>query len=1006
MSHSFRFHLVAALALAAFTVLAAPSALAGSNPVVTSIARLQPGPLTTSDSVTWRVTFNESVTGVDGADFALTTVTGSAAGVISAVSGAGAEYVVAVTALRGIGTLRLDVRASGTGISDHENLALAGGFTFGQSYTHIRSSIPVAWGRNVVGGLGDGTRNDSRVPVTVTTSGVLLGKTVVAVAAGGGHSMALTSDGRVYAWGANDWGQLGITSPSYSKDPIAVPMAGALAGKTVIAIAAGWTHSLALTSDGQIFAWGWNGHGELGNGTKDFVVHPTPGAVITTGVLLGKTVVAIAAGSTGNLALASDGQVYAWGDNILGELGSGSVTEPSEPVAVTTSGVLSGKIVVAIAAGGQNGMALTSEGTICMWGSNYYGQLGIGSADGDSHPAPSPVPPSGVLSGKTVVAIAAGKDHCMALTSEGQVCTWGANRYGQLGNGSTSYYSSPTPQAVLATGALSGRSATAIAAGMGFSQALTSSGAFYTWGDNYYGELGDDSTTDCVVPVAVVTASGTGSALAGRMIYVLSAANCSSYHVVALALPLAVGSAGVPTAGWYGEGDALAFTVNFAQAVNVSTTVGTPRIALTIGSATRYATYASGSGTTALTFSFLVRVGDSDSDGITVASTGVDLNGGSVTDLLGNVVDLALPPLDTSGIRIGGAAPEIITPPGSVTVQSGDPVNLSVVASGSGALAYQWSRGGVPVAGATASTLAFASIGSSEAGLYDVQLFGSSGDTLSAPVVVGVVPSAGQRTAGAVTTRTEWQDVRNPGNGYVYDQFLLTGASGTFTADAGQIARMSYLDDNGSIVQVEMSGAGAITVNLANATGPMAPALYNQSGIHYMKGKATIILAGADATTHFTIYSVGTATNPGVTRSDVTYAGWADVAAAGIISTDGALGGIHQGNANYNAALGYTGIYAPNVTTVGGAVVVHGIASSATAQPYLYFGPGGSVKVKIAGSDLAQPSGDSITVGGLAEVQMGAGQDSCGRGAPAQAIQGRLANDAGTDVTGALVVGP
>ncbi|MBK8476504.1 MAG: immunoglobulin domain-containing protein [Opitutaceae bacterium] len=347
--------------------------------------------------------------------------------------------------------------------------------------------------------------------------------------------------------------------------------------------------------------------------------------------------------------------------------------------------------------------------------------------------------------------------------------------------------------------------------------------------------------------------------------------------------------------------------------------------------------------------------------------------------------------------------PKVTTQPqplGGVASTTG---SLAVAATG--ATGYQWFKGGVAVPGATGPTLAFPALGSADTGIYDCAVTGLSGETLSAPGVVGIVPAAGERTAGSVSTRPEWQDIHHP-NGATYDQFLLSGAAGTFTAGQGKIARLSYLDENDSIVQVEMSGAGAITVVLANPAGPMAPTLYNQSGVQYMKGKATVILAGADATTHFTIYSVGTATNPGVTRPDVTYAGWANVAAAGILSTTGGLGGIHQGNVGYNASTGLTGIYAPTVTSVGGLVVIHGVAASESAQPYLYFGPGGTATVKIAGTSLAQSNGHSVTVGGLAQVQMGAGQDSCGRPAPASAIGTRLLDDAGVDRTAALVVGP
>ncbi|MBK8475318.1 MAG: putative Ig domain-containing protein [Opitutaceae bacterium] len=349
--------------------------------------------------------------------------------------------------------------------------------------------------------------------------------------------------------------------------------------------------------------------------------------------------------------------------------------------------------------------------------------------------------------------------------------------------------------------------------------------------------------------------------------------------------------------------------------------------------------------------------------------------------------------------------PGIIRQPLSAMGAAGQGVSTGVGIVGPSASTFQWYRGGRPVSGATAPQLSLAAVAPADVGIYDVVVTAPAGSTMSTPAVIGVLPPTGARTAGAIPTRTEWQDIHHP-NGAVYDQFLLSGWLVPSPPDRNKIARCSYLDENESIVQVEMSGAGAITIVLDNASGPMAPALYNQSGIQYMKGKATIVLAGSDATTHFTVYSVGTATNPGVTRPDVPYAGWADVAAAGIVSTNSALGGIHQGNVNYNAALGATGFYAPEVTSVGGLVVLHGITASASAVPYLYFGARGAVDVKIAGTALAQPNGDVLTVSGLASVTMGAGQDSCGRAAPAQAIATRLLKDDGTDVTAGVVTGP
>ncbi|MEO5959408.1 MAG: serine hydrolase, partial [Opitutaceae bacterium] len=223
----------------------------------------------------------------------------------------------------------------------------------------------------------------------------------------------------------------------------------------------------------------------------------------------------------------------------------------------------------------------------------------------------------------------------------------------------------------------------------------------------------------------------------------------------------------------------------------------------------------------------------------------------------------------------------------------------------------------------------------------------------------------------------------------------------------GQVARLSFLDPRGSIVQVEMSGSGAVTVLLENASGPAAPVLYNQSGISYVQGKPTIILAGADGTTHLGVYSVGPATNAGVTRSDVVYPGWADVAVVGIASRDGALGGSRQGNVDFNATRGYSGVVAPSVgMIVAPPVVVHDIAASAGAVPSLRFAPVGQVQVRIAGGDLLQTNASDIAVAGLAQVLMAAGGASTGDTAPAQTIRARLIADDGRDLTTTVVSGP
>ena len=301
-----------------------------------------------------------------------------------------------------------------------------------------------AWGDNETGELGDNTTTRRYLPVPVTATGVLAGKTVVALAAGDFHSLALRSDGTVAAWGYNFFGEVGDNTTTNRQVPVAVNAAAgvsALYGKTVVAIAAGGSHSLALCSNGTVAAWGYNGDGELGDNYVSAFQSHVPVAVNTaSGVsaLAGKTVVAVACGNEHNLALCSDGTVAAWGGNNYGQVGDNSTTNRPVPVMVNTASNVSalyGKTVVAIAAGYAHSLALCSDGTVAAWGENNYGQLG------DNTQTPRNVPVAvntnsglSALYGKTVVAIAAGYTHSLALCSDGTAAAWGANYYGMLGD--------------------------------------------------------------------------------------------------------------------------------------------------------------------------------------------------------------------------------------------------------------------------------------------------------------------------------------------------------------------------------------------------------------------------------------------------------------------------------------------------------------------------------------------------------------------------------------------
>lgn len=347
---------------------------------------------------------------------------------------------------------------------------------------------PMAWGRGAEGQIGNNGSFAVVNPVEVVKTGALAGKTVVSLSAGATHSLATCADGSLICWGSNRSGKLGSESSSGSLVPVEVVQSrGALAGKYVVAGAAGQSHSLALCSDGTIAAWGAGSDGQLGINSTQGTSEPIA-VQQSTGALAGKNVVALAAGAYHSLALCSDGTVAAWGRNSYGQLGNNTKTISREPVAVRQhTGVLAGREVVAIAAGAHFSAALCSDGTVATWGMNLNGQLGNDSTSEKLVPT-AIRQNSGVLQGKKVIAIRAGEEHCMALCADGTLAAWGYAA-GQLGTGN--YLSTRVPnQVIQGTGDLAGREVIMLAAGSNHSLVLCSDGSPVAWGSSGGNSLG------------------------------------------------------------------------------------------------------------------------------------------------------------------------------------------------------------------------------------------------------------------------------------------------------------------------------------------------------------------------------------------------------------------------------------------------------------------------------------------------------------------------------------
>ena len=391
----------------------------------------------------------------------------------------------------------------------------------------VEPGTVVAWGGNDRGQLGDNSTSDRWLPVEVVTTGGL--QDAVAVSGGADHSLALRDDGKVFAWGSNDYGQLGINTTVEWHQPVQV--AGL---SNAVAVAAGSDFSLALRRDGTVWAWGFNAFGQLGYGTG--TDHHTP---VQVSGLCG--IVAIAAGRLHALALANDGSVWAWGENLFGQLGDGTMGRRYTPVQV--SGLTS---YIGIAAGEYYSLALKSDGSIWSWGRNNSGQLGDGTTTNRSIPVH-------VSDLADCVALAGGWEHSLALTSGGTVWAWGRNYYGALGDGTTTerhtpvLVSAPSPIVAVAGGGL-------------HTLALGNDGAVWAWGRNVCGVLGDGTTTDRHVPTrthglanAIRITGGGGHSLA------IVGALPATYTLTTAANPPGAGSVTrTPDEATYGYGQAVA----------------------------------------------------------------------------------------------------------------------------------------------------------------------------------------------------------------------------------------------------------------------------------------------------------------------------------------------------------------------------------------------------------------------------------------------------------------
>ena len=367
------------------------------------------------------------------------------------------------------------------------------------------------------------TTTISTTTTTTTTTTITIPIKSIPIAGGGYHTIALDTTGKVWTWGYNTYGQLGIGTPidpnmsSYRGAPVLVSQETGLTSATAIA-AGGW-HTLAIRSgDGTVWAWGDNSFGQLGTGTID------PSSVPLQ-VTEFSNVAAIAAGAYHTIALKNDGTLWAWGNNHYGQLGDGTTTDRYTPVQVRNKNLTPFTGVVAISAGGYHNIALKSDGSLWTWGANSDGQLGTGTTV-ESH-TPFHVtqevvgqPPNLEVRPFTeeVIALAAGgyvdyERFTVAVKIDSTVWAWGYGLSGQLGNAYDQYRYLPCQVVNEDFSPFTG--AAAVAAGGSHAVALKNDGTVWTWGSNYGGQLGNGTASFRNTPTPASVADNTTIIAAG-----------------------------------------------------------------------------------------------------------------------------------------------------------------------------------------------------------------------------------------------------------------------------------------------------------------------------------------------------------------------------------------------------------------------------------------------------------------------------------------------------------
>lgn len=356
------------------------------------------------------------------------------------------------------------------------------------------------WGFNDYGNLGTGVHGNHYSPVDITSKFALSNNDqIVQFSLSGLHSAVITLQGRVFMWGLNSAGQLGDGTTISKQTPIEITNKFNLQpGEKIVKITLGENYSLAITQKGKIFMWGSSTGQVLGDGT--FFNRYVPTEITNRFTLLQEEIIIqISTGSFHTAVLTNTGRVFSWGSNQYGQIGIGNNIHPSSPVEITTAfGLSQGDKIVNISLGGSQSSAISLLGRIFTWGHNYYGQLGVGSIIDKN--SPTEITGQFPLSNDKVNTIIFGMFHSIAITDAGRVFTWGRNNLGQLGTDTIIDSNTPLEITNMFDNPISSN-LKEVSLGTFHSIGYTTEGHVYSWGWNSYGQLGLGNNYDTYKPL-------------------------------------------------------------------------------------------------------------------------------------------------------------------------------------------------------------------------------------------------------------------------------------------------------------------------------------------------------------------------------------------------------------------------------------------------------------------------------------------------------------------------